>query len=138
MLKTNSKKAVENAKAVFIDLLEYSYSNEGQELFTSSMLENMADQLLARSTDAAGHLYTPWYKDIREAFSDAIIADAWPYTEQARETLAGILEETPEEAEKYSSEQVYKTLSAMLLRVFEKMLAENDLKPLANRYTWRY
>lgn len=137
MLKTNSKKAKENARAVLIDLLEYSYSNEGQELFTSSMLERMADQLIDSTTDAAGRLYTAWYKTIQDGFSAAIVADAWPYTEQARETLVGILEETEEEASKYNTAQIYSTLSAMLYREFEKMLDENGLKAIPSRYVWR-
>lgn len=136
MLKTNSKKARENAHQVFTNIL-YSYDDDGKELLESSMLENMIDQLLARSTDSKGRLYTAWYKTIQDAFEEAIVMDYWCYTSDARKELAAILEETEEEEARFDSEKIYHTLGAMMYREFTETCKKYG-KDFINRYTWRY
>lgn len=131
MLKTNSKKALENAKAAFNDLLA-DYSDDFTE---AGALEAMIDNLIAGSTNSEGRLYTPEYKTIQDAFTYCIIADFFPYTEQARKELASILEETEEEAAGFSSDKVYKTLGAVMYKQFIAKCEELG-KNIYNRYRY--
>ena len=136
MLKTNSKKARENAKKVFNEMLEL-YDNDGEDFLTSSMLDNMIEQLITSTTDNKGRLNHSHYKTVQDAFTEAIVMDMWVYTSDAREVLKSILEETDEEANRFDSDKVYKTLGAMMYREFMKKCEEYG-KDFINRYVWRY
>ena len=135
MLKTNSKKARENAKKVFDTMLE-QYDNDAY-LLEGSALDCMIEQLITRTTDSRGRLNTMWYTTIQEAFTEAIVMDMWVYTADARDVLKAILEETDEEANRFDSDKVYKTLAAMMYREFMKKCEEYG-KDFINRYVWRY
>lgn len=105
MLKMNTKKAMENAKKHF--LIDFYQGQVGPFL---------------RDGEAVGASYrgaktTPYACGVKMAEGGVFAC----YYSQQREALREMLEETQEEAEKYTDDQVFKAYCHMAGKVYEKI-----------------
>lgn len=136
MLRTNSKKAMENIKKEIMDSYEAAneyYTYEGREAKTD-FNEICADILEAFRIEKLEHdcYYIAGRASKSEIFMDwmAGLPTAFPVSDDvflrsAVDFLGNILEETEEEKAKYSDEQAEKLACNLLYRELEKGARKN-------------
>lgn len=122
MLKTNSKKARENIIAYIMDH-ENTAEHIGHEPenFSEAAAAIYADFLRCYSNDHNRRSYSPGeYFAEWAAGLPSIIDTCYYYNRSARADLCEILEETPEESEKYSESESERLLSILIYREIER------------------
>ncbi|WP_368283198.1 hypothetical protein [Dorea longicatena] len=136
MLRTNSKKAMENIRKEIIDSYEAAneyYTYEGREAKTD-FNEICADILEAFRIEKLEHdcYYIAGRASKSEVFMDWMqwLPTAFPVSDDvflrsAVDFLGNILEETEEEKAKYSDEQAEKLACNLLYRELEKGARKN-------------
>ena len=122
MLKTNSKKALENIRAYIVD--NYSPENEGAVETTD--FETVAKEIYKSFFDAM-HNNFDWNRVPESViFADwcaglpSILDTCYWYNRSATEDLGNILEETEAEKEKYSDSDACELLTSLLYREIKK------------------
>lgn len=104
MLRTNTKKAIENAKKHFLSY----YAESGK------------DGLLRDGQAAAFWGACDYQKGVKLAEGGAFACYYW----DQRDAIKEILQETQAESEKYTDDQVFKTYCHLAGRVYEKLAKE--------------
>lgn len=127
MLKTNSKKAKENTRKYIIDIFnDYVSTNETGD----DPVETVKDAAAVIFADCKRVLNITHNNYVSQAAFTEYAAMLPGYVETfgytAFETLAAILEETPEEAAHYTNQDAEKVLSAIVYReLFNALLRGN-------------
>lgn len=108
MLKTNSKQAKENLKAVMVRLCS-GWDADPQTAEEASFI--LAHDYIEANKGPTGKIYLGKCKSYQEGFEEwgrgltNSIFDQLFYFGHARELVAEVLEETPEEANKYTEDE---------------------------------
>lgn len=109
MRKTNSKEV----KAFFNDYLNDILADS----FDGSILK-MSQQFRASTSNAKNELATYHFPTYQEAFKEITWNYATPYYFEQREMLAEALDQTEEEANKYSEDKVADLFNNLLYRAY--------------------
>ena len=120
MLKTNSKKARENVRAYIManeNCIEYAENFPEEATFSEVAAAIYADFYRVYSADVARRSApeSVGFADWAAGLPD-ILDTCYYYNRSARDDLAAILEETPEEAAKYSESDAERLLSLLIYR----------------------
>lgn len=140
MLKTNSKKAIERIKAYVIENTteeaNYRDSAINQSIEKLNEARNNPDSRTDAFSLASWIIWTTYHEEKNdercnndlEMFTDwmqglpSTLNAEYYYNVSAVETLAKILEETPEEANKYSEEEAENLLTHLIFREIRKQV----------------
>lgn len=152
MLKTNTKKAINNIKDYVID-----YMSDEEEYFTSDEIgklrnnndttreENFklcADMLISELYVERGtEIENGYWKSIYDAFKEwmnglPFALSCYYYNRSAIKDLGNILEETDEEREKYTEKEAAERLTQLIYREISKV-AQSKVSLIASRIKWR-
>ena len=112
MLKTNNKKVKVYFDNFLSDILEACF--DGQ-------IELMQEQYVASCSDSRGRLYSVYcdkFQNYQEAFFEITLNYGDVYYQDMRNTLQEALEETDEEANKYSDDRVAYLYNYLLFNAY--------------------
>lgn len=120
MLKTNNKQVKEYFNEYLNDILKSSFDNN---------IESMAYQFSASTTNSLGKLDTRNYKTYQEAFEVVSMNYGECYYEDMKNTLKEALQETEEEANKYSNNKVQQIYSYLLYSAYLRKCKKENINP---------
>lgn len=122
MLKTNSKKAIENIKNYIMN--NYTPDSYGEEAESKTEFQDIARYILSCAKHELAYLsgrvsdevqFTEWCKGL-----PSLLDTCYYYNRSAVEDLGNILEETEEERNRYSEEQAEMLLTHLIFRELDK------------------
>lgn len=122
MLRTNCKKAIENIRKYIID----NFDNSGYELPTASDFSEVAKQIYNTFYSEVGKYNEKRRMSRQESFAEwcsglpSILDCCYYYNRSAIDDLKVILEETNEEANKYTEEKAENLLTNLIYREITK------------------
>lgn len=123
MLKTNSKKAIENIKAYIMEhYTPYDYEDFNESDDFQTVATNILDTMRKQKS---GDWYNRNMSD-QQRFEDwcqglpSLFDACYYYNRPAIDDLGDILEETAEERNRYTKEQAEKMLTALIYRELRK------------------
>ena len=134
MLKTNSKKAVENIRQYIIDGFNPEYIDKELQNIDLSInnFKQIASLIYADFKRAKGYEFKRYrFTPYQQIFEDwaaglpGIIDTCYYYNRSAVKDLQNILEETDAEASKYTEEQAEKRLTYLIYREITKAIDYN-------------
>lgn len=131
MIKTNSKKAIENIKSYIMENYSADSYNEDSEQAKAKSFEEIAAVILkdvkrVKGADVNQYSRYTW----GDAFIDwaqglpGLLDTCYYYNRSAADDLAGILEETEEEKARYEERAAEKMLSSLIFRELTKAAGE--------------
>ena len=119
MLKTNSRQAKENLKAYIMEHFDESYFDYAEEVPDLTTYENICTVIynVMMEEKRYNHSINDYetFKDWAQGLP-SILDTCYYYNRSAVEDLAEILEETEEEAEKFTEQQAEERLTWLLYR----------------------
>ena len=123
MLKTNSKKAVENIRKYIVNI----YNDEEQDTKQNAPFEEIAKTVYNAFVEQKWSFEKRrYYANEQKAFEDwvkglpSIIDTCYYYNRPAKADLQAILEQTDEQASKYTESQSEATLTYLIYREIKK------------------
>ena len=123
MLKTNSKKAVANIRQYIVDI----YNDEEQDTKQNAPFEEIAKTVYNAFIEQKWSFEKRRYNaNEQSAFEDwaqglpSILDTCYYYNRPAKADLQAILEQTDQEANKYSESQAQTTLTYLIYREIKK------------------
>lgn len=122
MLKTNSKKAVENIRNYIVNI----YNDEEQDTKQNAPFEEIAKTVYGTFVAQKWSFEKRHYANEQKAFEDwlqglpNILDVGYYYNREAKADLQAILEQTDEQASKYTESQSEATLTYLIYREIKK------------------
>lgn len=128
MLKTNSKKACENIRNYIVEI----YNDEEQDTKQNAPFEEISKTIYNAFVEQKWSFEKRRYATEQKAFEDwaqglpSIIDTCYYYNRLATTDLQTILEETDEQANKYSESQAQATLTYLIYREIKKAVERGE------------
>ena len=119
MLRTNSKQAKAYFDNYLSDILDDNFENN---------IDNMAYQYYASASNSVGKLYHA-YKTYQEAFETISQNFGVIYYDEMRNILKEALQETEEEANKFTNEQVANKYNYLLYCAYLRKCEKENINP---------